>query len=285
MMLGLGGGMMDMAAAGVHNENTGPGGSPWAKQPQPPKLTTKKSLLEIQEEEARRAAAQQAQSGGGGGGGGAGGGGGWAGLVSANAGNFRPDPPVRTTLPQQGNGATRPGWTRPAAPPQQQQQPQQHARQPTPSENDANFWGPGGQKKSTAPPPRAPSPSPAPPAEFGEAMPPDMAAWCSAELKRIGKNDDLTLMSFLYTVESPAETRQYLNHYLGSSPQVANFASEFIKRKTAAQMDQSNGGGDANGEGGGKKKKKKAGKKIEVAFNMPTRPLNQGDDDDDDDDA
>jgi hypothetical protein len=81
-------------------------------------------------------------------------------------------------------------------------------------------------------------------------MPPDLAAWCSSELRRIASNDDLTLMSFLYTVESPAETRQYLSQYLGAKPEVVNFASEFIKRRTVALND----GGGGKKAGGGKKR-------------------------------
>ena len=42
---------------------------------------------------------------------------------------------------------------------------------------------------------------------------------------------DLTLMDFLFSLESSADIREYMGAYLGSSPQVSQFATEFIKRK------------------------------------------------------
>ena len=65
----------------------------------------------------------------------------------------------------------------------------------------------------------------------GKLMSPDLAEWCSAQLKKINGSDDLTLMQFCMSLKSSVEIREYLAQYLGSSPQVTNFATEFIKFK------------------------------------------------------
>lgn len=225
MMLGLGAG-----GGGI-----GGGEAPaWQAKGKPVK-----SLLEIQEEEARRAAQEPHQAKG------------WAARAGVNA------PPQRTSAPLAGaslgqvNGR-RPGWVVPARPPSHERgSAGAHAA------SHEDFWGPKAEEKANAQraparPVQAPVPAPAPPPSrtddsFGSAMPSELAAWCGSELRRIANNDDLTLMSFLYTVESPAETRQYLSQYLGSKPEVVNFASEFIKRRAVS----------LNGEGGGKKGKRK----------------------------
>ena len=72
-------------------------------------------------------------------------------------------------------------------------------------------------------------------------------------MQKINGSDDLTLVQFCLTLTDSDEIRQYLTAYLGSTPQVNNFATEFIKKK---------GGGNgrqeewvSNKKGGRKSKK------------------------------
>ncbi|KAK1736422.1 hypothetical protein QTG54_013022 [Skeletonema marinoi] len=82
-----------------------------------------------------------------------------------------------------------------------------------------------------------------------------MEKWCKDQMQKLNGSDDLTLVTFCMTLTDSDEIRQYLSAYLGSTPQVNNFATEFIKRK----------GGDNNAEwesaGGPKKGRKKKGGK------------------------
>lgn len=86
-------------------------------------------------------------------------------------------------------------------------------------------------------------------------MTPAMEKWCKDQMQKLNGSDDLTLVTFCMTLTDSDEIRQYLSAYLGSTPQVNNFATEFIKRK----------GGDNNAEwesaGGPKKGRKKKGGK------------------------
>lgn len=65
----------------------------------------------------------------------------------------------------------------------------------------------------------------------GKVMNKEMADWCSGQLKKINGTEDLTLMQFCMSLKSAVEIREYLAEYLGSSPQVTNFATEFIRFK------------------------------------------------------
>ena len=86
-------------------------------------------------------------------------------------------------------------------------------------------------------------------------MTPAMEKWCKDQMQKLNGSDDLTLVTFCMTLTDSDEIRQYLSAYLGSTPQVNNFATDFIKRK----------GGDNNAEwesaGGPKKGRKKKGGK------------------------
>jgi len=86
-------------------------------------------------------------------------------------------------------------------------------------------------------------------------MTPAMEKWCKDQMQKLNGSDDLTLVTFCMTLTDSDEIRQYLSAYLGSTPQVNNFATEFIKRK----------GGDNHAEwesaGGPKKGRKKKGGK------------------------
>lgn len=67
--------------------------------------------------------------------------------------------------------------------------------------------------------------------DFGATMNPALESWCKEQMRKLNGSDDLTLVSFCMTLNDPAEIRQYLTAYLGSAPQISNFATEFINRK------------------------------------------------------
>lgn len=79
----------------------------------------------------------------------------------------------------------------------------------------------------------APSALPeAAPVTGANGIPQDMVDWCVAQLQRLQKPLDLTLIAFcLSSVDSASEVREYFADYFGSTPQVSQFASEFIKKR------------------------------------------------------
>jgi len=66
---------------------------------------------------------------------------------------------------------------------------------------------------------------------LSENMTQEFSDWCSNQLLKIKGNGDLTLVSFCLTIDSAAEIRETLAAYLGSTPQVSQFATEFIRKK------------------------------------------------------
>lgn len=66
--------------------------------------------------------------------------------------------------------------------------------------------------------------------EFGTTMSPALEKWCKDQMVKLNGTDDLTLVSFCMTLNDATEIRQYLTTYLGSTPQVNNFATEFINK-------------------------------------------------------
>lgn len=107
--------------------------------------------------------------------------------------------------------------------------------------------------------------------EFGgKQMSKEMVDWCTAQLKRINGSDDITLMHFCMSLGSGAEIRETLSGYLGSSPQVTNFATDFIKfreegrKPIQSAVVEANTGKGSNGSSGfvtASKKKKVTGAK------------------------
>mmetsp|Transcript_11525 Transcript_11525/g.17310 ORF Transcript_11525/g.17310 Transcript_11525/m.17310 type:complete len:1277 (+) Transcript_11525:60-3890(+) len=65
----------------------------------------------------------------------------------------------------------------------------------------------------------------------GKEMSPEMVEWCAAQMRRLNGSSDITLMQFCMSLNSAVEIREYLAQYLGSSPQITNFATDFIKYK------------------------------------------------------
>lgn len=69
----------------------------------------------------------------------------------------------------------------------------------------------------------------------GSKMTPALESWCKEQMKKLNGSEDLTLVAFCMTLTDPVEIKQYLTAYLGSSPQVNNFASEFIHHKNGTK--------------------------------------------------
>jgi hypothetical protein len=70
---------------------------------------------------------------------------------------------------------------------------------------------------------------------FGAKMPPTLEKWCKDQMQKLNGTDDLTLVAFCMSLTDADEIRQYLTAYLGSTPQVNSFATEFINRKGGAK--------------------------------------------------
>ena len=73
---------------------------------------------------------------------------------------------------------------------------------------------------------------------FGAKMSPDFEKWCKDQMAKLNGTDDLTLVAFCMTLNDADEIRQYFAAYLGSTPQVNAFATEFISRKGGSQGKQ-----------------------------------------------
>ena len=67
--------------------------------------------------------------------------------------------------------------------------------------------------------------------EFGAKMSPALEKWCNDQMMKLNGTNDLTLVSFCMTLCNASEIRQYLTAYLGSTPQVNSFATEFINKR------------------------------------------------------
>ncbi|TYZ57856.1 hypothetical protein PybrP1_012421 [[Pythium] brassicae (nom. inval.)] len=59
----------------------------------------------------------------------------------------------------------------------------------------------------------------------------EFMAWAAKQYQLISGRDDLTLVEYCVSLEDPGEIREYLAAYLGSTPRVSAFATEFIQRK------------------------------------------------------
>jgi hypothetical protein len=95
--------------------------------------------------------------------------------------------------------------------------------------------------------------------QFGAKMSPVLEKWCKDQMQSLNGTDDLTLVSFCMTLTNPEEIRQYLTTYLGSTPTVNKFATEFINKKgghTKAPVQEE---WETTANTGKKARKKKAG--------------------------
>ena len=76
------------------------------------------------------------------------------------------------------------------------------------------------------------SPASAPSNAFGGApMSAEFESWCKEHLTPLTHSSDLSLPHYLMTLESPADIREYIYEYLGSSAGVQQFADGFIAMK------------------------------------------------------
>lgn len=95
----------------------------------------------------------------------------------------------------------------------------------------------------------------------GQTMSNDMRRWCETQVRQLGAT--MTLIEFCYTLLDASDIREYLRDYLGSTPQVSSFATEFIRRKKSEGQSSSSNGANTSGfitAGGKKGKKGKKGK-------------------------
>ncbi|KAL3676449.1 hypothetical protein R1sor_026397 [Riccia sorocarpa] len=61
--------------------------------------------------------------------------------------------------------------------------------------------------------------------------------WCELQIKKLTGNDDMTLVDFCISLPSVAEAGEYITQYLGSTPTVQSFKSEFLRRKELLPSD------------------------------------------------
>lgn len=75
----------------------------------------------------------------------------------------------------------------------------------------------------------------------GKKMLPELEEFCLASMQKLNGTNDITLLQFCMTLKSAAEIREYLAAYLGSKPEVSQFATEFIRRKEGGAPSASTG--------------------------------------------
>jgi hypothetical protein len=102
------------------------------------------------------------------------------------------------------------------------------------------------------------SPSSSVAEEFGAKMSPALEKWCKDQMQSLNGTEDLTLVSFCMSLNNPEEIRQYLTTYLGSTPTVNKFATEFINKKGGTK-NQPQEEWETTATTGKKARKKKAG--------------------------
>ncbi|CAI5732769.1 unnamed protein product [Hyaloperonospora brassicae] len=100
---------------------------------------------------------------------------------------------------------------------------------PAKTGNDASFWNFGAATQPTG---KESAVSVGSSNAFGSnSVSSEFMAWASKQLKTIDVDANVTLLEYCASVEDPGEVREYLAAYLGSTPRVSAFATEFIQRK------------------------------------------------------
>ncbi|RHY06911.1 hypothetical protein DYB25_001754 [Aphanomyces astaci] len=115
-----------------------------------------------------------------------------------------------------------------------------------PKDRDASFWNFDASAATAA------SPSSHTPAYNNGSD--DLVAWSSKQVKKLGGTEDLTLIQYCATLEDPGEIREYLAAYLGSTPKVSAFATEFIQKKKKHVAGKKQSAADAKAASQQKKK-------------------------------
>ncbi|EEY61248.1 uncharacterized protein PITG_01508 [Phytophthora infestans T30-4] len=138
---------------------------------------------------------------------------------------------------------------------------------PPKADSDASFWNFGAAQRESATSGAQVGTSNA----FGSNnVSSEFMTWALRHLKAIDSNADVTLLEYCATLEDPGEVREYLAAYLGSTPRVSAFATEFIQRKkTQHSGKKSTGNQDAQqrasetGSSNKRGKRRSKGQKID----------------------
>jgi hypothetical protein len=101
------------------------------------------------------------------------------------------------------------------------------AASPARIETDASFWNFGAASTNSS----SLSESTGANAFGSSSVSPDFMPWAVKQLQAIDRSANVTLLEYCASVEDPGEIREYLAAYLGSTPRVSAFATEFIQRK------------------------------------------------------
>jgi hypothetical protein len=88
--------------------------------------------------------------------------------------------------------------------------------------------------------------------DFGDNLSPQLTEWCSSHMSKINGSTDLTLVQYCAGLDSGIEIREIIAATLGSTPQVSQFATEFIRRKDlqSAPTSTKNSKSSAGADGG-----------------------------------
>jgi hypothetical protein len=65
----------------------------------------------------------------------------------------------------------------------------------------------------------------------GPSLSREMEAWCKTEMTKLTGNEDTTLVTFLMTLDSAADIREYCHAYLGNTSQVDAFCDSFCAQR------------------------------------------------------
>ncbi|KAI9905970.1 hypothetical protein PsorP6_013651 [Peronosclerospora sorghi] len=99
---------------------------------------------------------------------------------------------------------------------------------PQKNESDASFWNFGAAQSSDKQRDAQVGSSNA----FGSNnVSSQFMTWALKQIKSIDGNANVTLLEYCASLEDPGEIREYLAAYLGSTPRVSAFATDFIQRK------------------------------------------------------
>ena len=141
----------------------------------------------------------------------------------------------------------------------------------SPCSEDATFWN--FESKAGVPSSATPVAPASTPAAAAAAAPQtnEFMNWVSMRIKKLGGMEDTSLMTFCASLEDPTEIREYIAGYLGSTPAVSAFATEFIQRKKLIKSKKqttsaSTVAGSSSTSGKNKRRSKKKGQKLDASL-------------------
>lgn len=88
--------------------------------------------------------------------------------------------------------------------------------------------------------------------------------WCAEQMQALRGDSDVSLLQVPMSMDNAVEIREFLADVLGSTPQVSQFATEFIRRRGLGGHAKSSASEEFQ-EAGKKKKKKNRGQRIDLA--------------------